>query len=257
MEDGHPTMLELLLEAHIGLERQGPGSPETVRRALAFLGPPERFQKIADLGCGTGGQTLLLAQALPGEIVGLDLFPAMAEKLNERARARGFGDRVRGVAGDMGDLPFERQSFDLIWSEGAVDNIGLEAGLRHWRDFLRPGGCVAVSCPCWLTPERPEAVARFWAEAGSPLDAVETNVGILRGCGYRFVAAFALTEDCWTEHYFAPRERAIQAMLEKYPESAEMQTYAALNRDEVALYRQFGRHYGYVFFIGRLDGTPA
>ena len=133
------------------------------------------------------------------------------------------------------------------------DLYAFEAGLRHWRDFLRPGGCVAVSCPCWLTQERPEAVARFWAQAGSPLDAAETHVGTLRSLGYRFVAAFALSEDCWTEQYFAPRERAIQAMLEKYPQSAEMQTYAALNRDEVARYRQFGRHYGYVFFIGSLD----
>lgn len=251
MEDKHPTMLELLLEAHIGLERQGPGSPETVRKALSFLDAPERFGRIADLGCGTGGQTLLLAEDLPGSIVGLDLFPVMAEKLNQRAQSRGLGDRVRGIAGDMADLPFERQSFDLIWSEGAIDNIGFETGLRHWRDFLRPGGYVAVSCPCWLSAERPAAAARFWAEAGSPLDTVETNLGLLRTCGYQFVAAFALPEECWTEHYFAPRERAIQAMLEKYPHSQEMRAYAAMNRDEVALYRQYGRYYGYVFFIGR------
>ena len=251
MEDRHPTMLELLLEAHIGLDRQGPGSPETVRRALSFLDAPERFSRIADLGCGTGGQTLLLAEALPGAIVGLDLFPAMVEKLNARAQALGLGDRVHGVAGDMADLPFERQSFDLIWSEGAIDNIGFAAGLRHWRDFLRPGGYVAVSCPCWLTRERPEAAARFWAEAGSPLDAVETNVGILCASGYQFVAAFALPEACWTEGYYIPRERAIQTMLQKYPESAEMRAYAAMNREEAALYRQYGRHYGYVFFIGK------
>ena len=54
MEAKHPSMLDLLLETHIDLERQGPGSSEAIEQALGFLKPFNRFSEIADLGCGTG-----------------------------------------------------------------------------------------------------------------------------------------------------------------------------------------------------------
>lgn len=251
MENDQPTFLDLLLEAHIGLDRQGPGSPEAVRQALRFLDAPERFERIADLGCGSGGQTLLLAEQLPGTIIGLDMFPAFADKLNERAKSRGLQARVKGVVGNMESLPFEKASLDLIWSEGAIDNIGFEKGLRHWREFLKPGGYVAVTCPSWLTDEHPAAVEQFWADAGSGLDPIEQNVAAMQRCGYAFVAAFALPEACWTENYFTPRARAIEHLVEKYGGCGTVNAYAALNRQEVELYLQYRKHYGYVFYIGR------
>ncbi len=251
MANTQPTFLDLLLEAHIGLERQGPGSPETVRMALGFLGDSDRFENIADLGCGTGGQTLLLAEYLPGHIVGLDLFPAFTEELDRKAKSRDLGGRVRGVAGNMESLPFEKASFDLIWSEGAIDNIGFEKGLRHWRGFLRQGGYVAVSCPSWLTKEHPAVVEKFWADAGSGLDSVEKNIAIMQDCGYQFIAAFTLSEECWTDHYFYPREQAIEQLIAKYDNCDTVREYADLNRREVELYLEYKQHYGYVFYIGR------
>lgn len=38
MENKQPSFIDLLLEAHIGLERQGPGSLETMKQALGFCG---------------------------------------------------------------------------------------------------------------------------------------------------------------------------------------------------------------------------
>ncbi len=251
MENAQPTFLDLLLETHIGLERQGPGSPEAVARALSFLGPPDRIQQAADLGCGSGGQTMLLARSLPGTITGLDQFPAFVDALNARAKVLGLQDRVRGVVGDMADLPFPKGSLDLIWSEGAIDNIGFRAGLAHWRGFLKEGGAVAVTCPSWLTRERPADAERFWTDAGSRLDPVEENVRAMQETGYAFVAAFALPEECWTENYYAPREEAIRRLSEKYAGSETMAAYAELNRREVELYLQYKRYYGYVFYIGR------
>ena len=251
MENKEPTFLELLLEAHIGLERQGPGSVEVTERALELLGPLDGIREAADLGCGTGGQTLVLAERLPGKVVGLDMFPDFVGKLNENAKARGLEDRVKGVVGRMEDLPFPKGSLDLIWSEGAIDNVGFREGLRHWRGFLRDGGFVAASCPSWLTKERPAAVEEFWAAAGSRLDAVETNVGIMTECGYDFVAAFVLPEECWLDNYYAPREKAIAALEEKYRGCDSVREYAGLNRKEVELFREYKRCYGYVFYIGK------
>ena len=63
-----------------------------------------------------------------------------------------------------------------IWSEGAIDNIGFEKGLNYWNRFLKKGGYIAVTCPSWLTDERHTEVEKFWADAGSRLDAIEYNI---------------------------------------------------------------------------------
>ena len=69
----------------------------------------------------------------------------------------------------MEELPFEKNSLDLIWSEGAIDNIGFEKGLSHWRTFLKEDGMIAVTCPSWLTSVHPEEAENFWTDAGSKL----------------------------------------------------------------------------------------
>ena len=181
METTHPSMLDLLLETHIGLERQGPGSVEAIEQALEFLKPLNQFSKIADLGCGTGTQTLLLAKYLSGNITGLDIFSNFIDKLNENAKNRNLASRVTGITGSMENLPFQKNSLDLIWSEGAIDNIGFEKGLSYWHGFLKKEGFIAVTCPSWLTKEQPTVVEEFWSDAGST-----TNIKTPTNTGYIF-----------------------------------------------------------------------
>ena len=251
METNQLTMIDLLLETHVGLERQGPGSPEMTYKALEFLDDLDRVALTADLGCGSGGQTMILARHLTGTVVGLDLFPDFISVFNDNAQKQGLGERVMGVVGSMDDLPFEKESFDLIWSEGAIDNIGFEKGLAHWHRFLKKHGYVAVTCPSWLTEEHPVVVEKFWSDAGSTLDSVGHNIGIMQACGYQFVAAFTLPETCWTDHYFIPRGAALKALLEKYSGNENVEAFVAENRYEVELYSKYKQHYGYVFYIGK------
>ncbi|MGN0688698.1 MAG: class I SAM-dependent methyltransferase [Oscillospiraceae bacterium] len=251
MESKQPSFIDLLLETHIGLERQGPGSPETMKQALGFLGSLKQFEQIADLGCGSGGQTMLLAEYLPGVITGLDMFPDFIDRLMEKAKSKGLEGRVTGIVGNMENLPFRKKSFDLIWSEGAIDNIGFEKGLRYWHDFLKHDGYVAVTCPSWITKEHPTIVEQFWSDAGCHLDPVDKNIEIMQDSGYKFIASFILPEECWTDNYFFPRESAIQNLMIKYAQSDTMKKYAELNRHEVELFMKYKQHYGYVFYIGQ------
>ena len=131
------------------------------------------------------------------------------------------------------------------------NGIGFEKGLSHWRTFLKEDGMIAVTCPSWLTSVHPEEAEKFWTDAGSKLDLIEDNIKIMQDCGYQFVVAFALTEDCWTKNYFEPREQAINELIEKYNNCNTVKEYAELNRCEAELYRKYKQHYGYVFYIGR------
>lgn len=195
---------------------------------------------------------MLLAKYLSGTIIGLDMFSDFIDKLNENARKMKLDNRVTGIIGSMEKLPFQTKSLDLIWSEGAIDNIGFKEGLSHWHGFLKKGGFIAVTCPSWLTEERPNVVERFWNDAGSQLETISDNIKIMQKCGYQFVASFALPQKCWTENYFIPREKAINKLLEKYAGNKIMMEYAEQNRYETELYSKYSQHYGYVFYIGKV-----
>lgn len=64
----------------------------------------------------------------------------------------------------MDNLPFREEELDLIWSEGAIYNIGFERGLNEWRKYLKTGGYIAVSEISWFTEQRPAEIHNFWME---------------------------------------------------------------------------------------------
>lgn len=244
------SMIDLVIEAHKGLERQGPGSPEMTLKALSFLDNLDKNMLVADLGCGSGGQTILLAQNLTGKIIGVDLFPDFINMLNHNAKKQSLDDRVNGVVGSMENLSFQKEEFDLIWSEGAIDNIGFEKGLTYWNGFLKKDGYVVVTCPSWFTSERPAEVEKFWANSGSALNTIEHNVKAMQTAGFQFVASFALPEVCWM-NYFIPRDKALKAISKKYAGNKTVETFIMENQYEVELYAKYKQHYGYAFYIGK------
>ncbi|MDD3039537.1 class I SAM-dependent methyltransferase [Bacteroides sp.] len=244
--------LNLICEYFSNLERQGPGSPEATLKALSFIDNLTSESRIADIGCGTGGQTMELAQNTLGHITGLDLFPDFIDLFNRNAYTLGLSHRVKGVVGSMEDaLPFERESLDLIWSEGAIYNIGFEQGLRRWREYLKQGGYIAVTEASWFTEQRPQEIHDFWMEAEPGIDTIPAKVAQIGHCGYVPVATFILPENCWTEHYYAPQVGVREMLLEKYAGNQAVIDFISFGRQEEELYHKYKAFYGYVFYIGK------
>lgn len=243
--------LTLLCESHQGLERQGPGSPEMTMKALSFLDGLNETSRIADLGCGTGGQTFALAQNLTGTITGIDFIPEFINVFNENAVKQNLQTRVHGIVGSMDDLPFPKGELDLIWSEGAIAGIGFEKGINYWRDFLKPNGYISITYESWFTNKRPEEIEKWWVEAVPEISTVGQNILMMQKAGYAPIAAFALPEECWTENYFVPRDAAGKALLAKYPGNNTVQSFVAGMDHEADLYSKYRQYYGYVFYIGK------
>ncbi|MGA0007109.1 MAG: class I SAM-dependent methyltransferase, partial [Burkholderiaceae bacterium] len=66
---------DLLIDLHKGNKRQGPGGDEQTKQALALSGLSRtKPSLVADVGCGTGCSTLVLAENLNASIVAVDLF---------------------------------------------------------------------------------------------------------------------------------------------------------------------------------------
>ena len=251
MENERPSVYDLLIETHVGLERQGPGSPEMTIKALSFLDNLDKISRVVDLACGTGGQTMVLAQNITGEIIGVDICPDFINIFNNNVKKLNLQERVNGIVGSMEDLSFSKEEFDLIWSEGAIDSIGFEKEINYWNSFLKKNGYVAVTCPSWFTDERPAEIEKFWTDAGCKLDTIGDNISIMQKTGYNLVAAFTLPEKCWTENYFIPRETAEKALLKKYAGNKTIEEYIENEKYEVELYTKYKQYYGYVFYIGK------
>jgi len=110
----HDFDFNLICEFFSNMERQGPGSPEVTIKALSFIDNLTDKSLIADIGCGTGGQTMVLAQHAPGQITGLDLFPDFINIFNHNVRRLGLQDRVKGIVGSMDSLPFQNDELDIL-----------------------------------------------------------------------------------------------------------------------------------------------
>lgn len=247
----HEFDFNLICEYFSSIERQGPGSPEVTIKALSFINNITNESHIADIGCGTGGQTMVLAQNTPGYITGIDLFPKFIDLFNSNVVKLNLQNRIKGVVGSMDNLSFQNEELDLIWSEGAIYNIGFERGLNKWRKFLKKGGYIAVSEASWFTEKRPAEINEFWLEAYPEIDIIPNKIAQIQKTGFIPVATFILPENCWIEHFYTPQIKAQEAFLKKYPGNKAAEEFVAYQRQESELYYKYKEFYGYVFYIGK------
>ena len=247
----HDLDLNMIYEYYSNTERQGPGSPEITLKALSFIDGLTEKSKVADIGCGTGGQTMVLAQNTACEIIGIDLWADFINQFNQNAQNKNLQDRVKGVVGNMGNLPFQEEELDLIWSEGAIYNIGFERGLNEWRKFLKQGGYIAVTENTWFTEERPAEIQDFWQKAYPKIDTIPNKVAQMQKAGYLPIAAFVVPETCWTDYYYAQVPQMEKSFLKKYNGNKSAEELIRSERYEVDLYRKYKAFYGYMFYVGK------
>lgn len=247
----HEFDINLICEYFSTVERQGPGSPDVTIKALSFIDNLNEESNIIDLGCGTGGQTMIMAQNASGKITGIDLFPTFIDSFNQNATKLNLQNRVKGIVGSMDNIPFQHGELDLIWSEGAIYNIGFERGLSEWHKFLKTGGYVAVSEASWFTEERPVEINDFWMDAYPGIDTISTKIAQMQRAGYVPVAAFILPENCWIEHFYIPQIKAQENFLKKQAGNKAAIAFIDNQRYETQLYQKYKEFYGYVFYIGK------
>jgi ubiquinone/menaquinone biosynthesis C-methylase UbiE len=134
---------QLLIDLHKSANRQGPGGDAATEKALS-LAMIDRTAplKIADIGCGTGASTLLLARLLKAQITAVDFLQDFLEVLEGRAENMGLSEKITTLFCSMDNLPFGDEEYDVIWSEGAIYNIGFERGVKDWSRYLKTGGLL-------------------------------------------------------------------------------------------------------------------
>jgi SAM-dependent methyltransferase len=241
--------MSLFYKIYEQLPRQGPGNIPTTRRA--FQAVPELIEapRILDIGCGTGRQSVALAQLTDGCVTALDNHQPFLDILMRQAESAGVAERIVCQCMDMAHMTFDPASFDLIWSEGAIFILGFKQGLLQWRPYLRMRGALAVSEIAWLRPDPPTELIEFWGSGCPDMVDVSTLLSTVKRCGFHCLEHFILPESAWWDDYYGPMGEVLDHLCDTCPDDHEARRLCDTLRTEIRMYRQYSDYYGYVFFI--------
>lgn len=244
--------LSLLVDLHRDGKRQGPGGDDDTRLAIRLSDlKAGTGLRIADIGCGTGASSFVLARELDASVTAVDFLPDFLHDLDIAAARENLDERIQTLAATMHALPFEEQSFDAIWSEGAIYNIGFANGIKAWRRFLKPDGILAVSELTWLTQERPAELEQHWIQEYPEVDTASAKMAILEASGFSPIGYFALQQRCWLDNYYRPMQARFAAFLARNDNSQAAAAIVAAEEREIALYERNSTFVSYGYYVAR------
>ncbi len=104
---------------------------------------------ILDIGAGPGFISIILAKA-GFSVTAFDFSDEMLIQAKENAKA--FDANIRFIQGDAMELPFDKSSFDVVFSRNLTWNIPFpEEAYESWIDVLKPNGLMMVFDANWYS----------------------------------------------------------------------------------------------------------
>lgn len=116
-----------------------------LRKVLGHEPRPGDFPRALEIGAGTGyfGLNLLQGDVI-GELTASDISPGMLTAMKTTAERLGIEKRVETVVTEAEQLPFEDESFDLVFGHAVLHHIpDLARAMREFHRVLKPGGTIA------------------------------------------------------------------------------------------------------------------
>lgn len=143
----------------------GGGKATTVGLArLAGLVPGLR---VLDVGGGFGGPARTLAAEFGCRVTSVDVTETYVRAAVMLTTRLGLAAHVAHRIGDALDLPFDDESFDVVWTQNSGMNIADKARLyAGFHRVLRPGGQLAIQEPM-AGPQPPPIFPVMWARDAS------------------------------------------------------------------------------------------
>ncbi len=257
MNNSNSRFYEIFFEVYESLDRQGPGNRASAAKAFGLCADLPEIPAILDLGCGSGGQTFHLAELSPGTILAIDNHARFIEKLQAAIRKRNLSHRVSAKVGDMACPEQPPESFDLIWSEGALYSIGLLNALRVCYELLRPGGFLVFTDAIWRKENPPPEVKTSfdldYPTMGTPAD----DLAAVKEAGFNLIDHFALPNEAWWDDFYTPMETRIKELRHKYANDVEASAMLDKLAEEPDMHRRYSDFYNYELFVARRPPSPS
>ena len=194
--------------------------PASATESFAGVGYPfaastiQNGDTVLDIGSGSGTDTLI-ASSLAGEagtVYGLDLTPAMRQKLLQNAREMN-ATNVHVLEGNAERIPLPDASVDVVTSNGVLNLVpDKPAAFREIVRVLKPAGRLQIADIALRVPvsEKSRSDPQLWAECVVGAIVEDDYVSQLRAAGLE-------VEIIWQMDYFAgsvsgPTRRAAHAL---------------------------------------------
>ncbi|MDJ0833237.1 MAG: class I SAM-dependent methyltransferase [Gammaproteobacteria bacterium] len=245
--------IEYIYELCEALPRSGPGDNVSTAKAYAAIPAKVETPLILDIGCGQGMQTIELAKISRGKIIAVDNHQGFLDLLLEQAKSEGLEDNVVPQNMSMQQMNFRNEVFDIIWSEGALYNMGFENGLRRCYQLLKPGGSLALTELVYLAAEPPAPVVDYFQHEYPDIADVASKIKQIEKAGFSMIDHFTLPESSWLDNYYGPMEQQLPRLNDKYQDNKLALSVFADFQAEVDLYRQYSQYFGYEFLIMHKD----
>ncbi|MDP9021900.1 MAG: methyltransferase domain-containing protein [Actinomycetota bacterium] len=159
----------------------GRTSTESVLRRSAITAS----SRVLDVGCGVGTTAIEIAQRFGAAVTAVDIAPLMLERARVNVDAAGVTDLVTVADGDILDLRYGDDSFDVVIAEAVTMFVNRRQATGELARVTRPGGRVLATEFYWLAPPTPEAKEIFLGQVcpGLEFDTVEDWVQLYASAG--------------------------------------------------------------------------
>ncbi len=187
----------LEFEAMFGVGFLSSGGQEEVAKIVEGISLAGK--EVLDIGVGIGGPACLLVEEHgAARVTGIDVEDPVLAKAGQIVSHLGLQDHVVLKRVEPGPLPFDDESFDVVFSKDAIIHIpDKDALFREIHRVLRPGGCVAMSD--WYGSEEPltDEMAAWLKPHGSnfTMTPIQNDAELLGSAG--FVDTAILDRNAW------------------------------------------------------------
>ena len=242
-------VMEYFYELFEALPRGGPGDNKSTRRAFNTIPKPPEQPLILDIGCGPGVQTIELVKLSKGRIIALDNHQAFLDQLMMKAKEKKILDHIVPKNMSMLDMDFENDTFDIIWSEGALYFMGFQNGLRRCHQLLKSDGFLAVTEIVYLVNNPPAPLIRYFEKEYPDIKVVKDKIDLIQNERFHLISNFTLPESSWFDSFYLPMEEELTRLNKKYQGNEIALGIFEEMKNEINLYKKFSDFYGYEFFI--------
>jgi ubiquinone/menaquinone biosynthesis C-methylase UbiE len=241
--------MEYFYELFEALPRCGPGDNKSTRRAFNAIPKLPEPPYILDIGCGPGVQTIELAKLSKGKIIALDNHQAFLDKLMKKAKEKELLDYIVPKNRSMLDMDFEENTFDIIWSEGALYFMGFQNGLRRSHQLLQNDGFLAVTEIVYFVNNPPAPLIHYFEKEYPDIKTVKDRIDLIQNERFHLVSNFTLPESSWFDSFYLPMEEKLTRLNKKYQGNEVALGIFEEMKNEINLYKKFSDFFGYEFFI--------
>ena len=102
----------------------------------------------------------------------------------------------------MLDMDFGENTFDIIWSEGALYFMGFQNGLRRCHQLLKNDGFLAVTELVYLVNNPPAPLIQYFEKEYPDIKPVKDKIDLIQNERFHLITNFTLPESSWLDCFF-------------------------------------------------------